>query len=561
MRKFKCTGIRMSDENMQNDLKNEVLEAAHTMAYILPLQRKDKIMNSAVEVAKTSDQHAIDVDTDIMKFDRNSAHNRTYENKLYGRYKPKGILCFGQRKEIRSELQSFLMTSCNSDEKTIGTKIILTTAKSPSYGGNCMPSNAESSLNWKCDNALGDQNHKTKSILCILKSSEKPMSNQLENVHDNDNEDQSTIKPGTRKDNGEKAIRFAEQDTPSYNNAYNDQRTHINKRSSNCRPSYSKQIEMDTIQKLRCVSKSYCSVSAGDVCSGRGVDERIIHTLLKSNTRIINTNRNQFASQCNPSDFNSFNENVGSQPKDTGSRHQNCTRDNEKCTKEPIVETLRSGKEGNYRATTNILKDGDYEQCKDENCSGAFLVETANRQTKYRAKNEERKKCLIAKTRKGHKQRGGARSPKSNVRRRRIESSNSVSEIMSWASGTVHNGRIHHPEVGYLIHPSYFSNNHGRQTLCSYRKKCSHQPACRDIRALMAARSYMENRDHLSYRDIEAVWGVSRSTVQRKTTILKSISQSTLNKLYEQIGWNNNKTTHKTTLFKDSNKIDLIGEE
>lgn len=574
--RINCTKISMSDEDMQNDLRNEVLEAAHTMAYILPLESNDEILNSIVKVAKPSDQYAIDVDTDIMKFDRKSAHSRTYENKSNGRFKQKHNLCFGQTKRTRRELQSFLMTPCSSKEKTVGKKMKFSAAKSPLYEGLYTPSNAESCVNWQCGNAFEDPNHKTKSNLSVPKSLERPTSNAKENKHDSGNEDQSTIKPDRRKDNGENAIyrnltntnnanNFVEQGDPSSNKAYNDQSNNINARSKNNTPSYLKQIQMDSIQELRCISKNCCSISAGDGCEGKVEDEKIIHSLLKSSTRSINPHRNQFASQCISSDFSLFNSNAGSQPEDIESRYHNCRLDNGKCKKEPNVVTLSSGfplgKEGNDRGATSISYDDDYEQSNEGNCINALLTETANRQAKYLAENEGRKKYFITKTQKGHKQRGGARSPKSNVRRRRIEGSNSVSEIMSWASRTVHNGRIYHPEVGYLIHPSYFSNNHGRQMLCIYGKKCSHKPACRDIRALMAARSYMENREHLSYRDIEAVWGVSRSTVQRKTTVLKGMSQAKFDKLYEQIGWKNKKTTQKTNSFNESNKIDNIDKK
>ena len=141
------------------------------------------------------------------------------------------------------------------------------------------------------------------------------------------------------------------------------------------------------------------------------------------------------------------------------------------------------------------------------------------------------------------KQRGGARSPKSSFRRLRIDGSRSVSETMDWAYKDVSHGHIRHPEVGYLVHPSYFDHKFGRERLCPYGKRCAHRPDCNTIRVLMASRAYMQNTQNLSYRDVEAVWGVSRSTVQRRTDSLRNMPTPERDELYQQFGWENKYTS------------------
>lgn len=146
------------------------------------------------------------------------------------------------------------------------------------------------------------------------------------------------------------------------------------------------------------------------------------------------------------------------------------------------------------------------------------------------------------------KKRGGARKPKSEERRQRIEHTKNARDIMSWSEyPRLKDGHIRHPEVGYMIHPSYFEQRR-HITLCPYRpssSSCKHEPLCKDVRSLMAARAYMENRDELSYRDVEAVWGVSRSTVQRQTTKLGRLPQKKREQLYHCIGWSFQPTTRR----------------
>lgn len=548
-------GITMSNVDMQN----EVLAAAHTMAYLLPLQRNDEELH-CVQVDGTSDQCAVVVGTDRIKFDRRGSFSRKYENKLNGSLKQKHTLCSGQRRKIGSELQSCLIKPCTPKEKIVTSKIEFPAEMFPSRKAPYNASNEDLCLNSQCYRELSNPNH-------IINS------NLSEYKHDHGNEYQSAMKPEysitiphTREKailnyrnltNTNKSIVFVKQGSPNSNKTYIGQCTSINVLPNNNTPNYLKQVQMDTIQEWRCISQNCCkieSISQGGGCKYKVIDERTIHSLLKSSTKNINRSGERLGTQC-ISSSNSFNDKVRSQYEDIGSRNHSCRLDNGKCKSGPTIVTLSTEKGGNDRVATNISNDGDCEQRNEGNFSNSLLTEPIKNQTKYRARNEESRKYLIAKTRTGHKKRGGARSPKSNVRRRRIEGSNSVSEIMSWASGTIYNGRIYHPEVGYLVHPSYFSSNHEPKVLCSYGKKCSHKPACRDIRALMAARSYMENRNNLSYRDIEAVWGVSRSTVQRKTTFLKSISQSTFDKLYQEIGWKNEKTTQKSNPSKQKDQI------
>lgn len=66
------------------------------------------------------------------------------------------------------------------------------------------------------------------------------------------------------------------------------------------------------------------------------------------------------------------------------------------------------------------------------------------------------------------------------------------------------------------MHPSFFDD--GEFSLCSYNERCVHERDCAQTRLNMAALSYMRNRNKTTYRDLELVWGVSRSTIQRKVS-------------------------------------------
>lgn len=80
------------------------------------------------------------------------------------------------------------------------------------------------------------------------------------------------------------------------------------------------------------------------------------------------------------------------------------------------------------------------------------------------------------------------------------------------------------PEGGYIIgrhgrwimHPTFYS------TLCTFTSTCDCEKSCPETRVLMAVKAY--NRNQGTFRDMEALWGVSRSTIQRRRATLRNRS-------------------------------------
>ena len=109
--------------------------------------------------------------------------------------------------------------------------------------------------------------------------------------------------------------------------------------------------------------------------------------------------------------------------------------------------------------------------------------------------------------------------------------------IPAWAQAKPLDGYIKHPVAGYVMHPSFYNNFHLQDCnliakhlhdgevddpLCSPRKQCIHVRDCFEIRVRMAVLSYLQN--NISYRDAEYIWGVSRSTIQRRKAMLEEVS-------------------------------------
>lgn len=92
----------------------------------------------------------------------------------------------------------------------------------------------------------------------------------------------------------------------------------------------------------------------------------------------------------------------------------------------------------------------------------------------------------------------------------RIGNEGREGKLAEWATRDATNGYIEHPEAGPMMHPSFYDN------LCPYPGHCIHDNVCWEIRVLMAVRNYNLSPSKTTYRDQELIWGVSRSTIQRK---------------------------------------------
>lgn len=91
----------------------------------------------------------------------------------------------------------------------------------------------------------------------------------------------------------------------------------------------------------------------------------------------------------------------------------------------------------------------------------------------------------------------------------------------SWLSNTVENGYIYHPRAGWIIHPSFYDDD---EPLCDAKAICRHERDCKEIRMRMAVFAYIraeQRNTPLSYREVELLWGVSHSTVQRRKLFME----------------------------------------
>lgn len=139
-----------------------------------------------------------------------------------------------------------------------------------------------------------------------------------------------------------------------------------------------------------------------------------------------------------------------------------------------------------------------------------FQPKTANRDYKlsngFRKYSTSMKKCLH--------------------RRSRIEYCRQRDGCFSWVNNEPVQGYIEHPDAKWLMHPSFFDD--GEFSLCLYNERCVHERDCAQTRLNMAAMSYLRNRYTTTYRDLELVWGVSRSTIQRKVSEIEETKKADL---------------------------------
>lgn len=109
--------------------------------------------------------------------------------------------------------------------------------------------------------------------------------------------------------------------------------------------------------------------------------------------------------------------------------------------------------------------------------------------------------------------------------------------IPAWASATPVLGYIMHPVAGLVMHPSFYDNRHLIEfstqpryiydgevdgPLCPVGMKCDHVKNCFEVRVRMAVFAYQ--RHHISFRDAEYIWSVSRSTIQRRKAAMEKQS-------------------------------------
>lgn len=95
-------------------------------------------------------------------------------------------------------------------------------------------------------------------------------------------------------------------------------------------------------------------------------------------------------------------------------------------------------------------------------------------------------------------------------RRRRVDPRVRSESPLAWLRQTPDRGYIKHPDAGWIKHPSRYSHS-----LCEYKKPCTHDPNCSDLRLEMAIETYSDHRSSIALRDVERLWGVSRSTISR----------------------------------------------
>lgn len=91
----------------------------------------------------------------------------------------------------------------------------------------------------------------------------------------------------------------------------------------------------------------------------------------------------------------------------------------------------------------------------------------------------------------------------------------------AWLNNTVENGYIYHPRAGWIIHPSFYDED---EPLCDAKAVCRHERDCKEIRMRMAVFAYIraeQRNTPLSYREVELLWGVSHSTVQRRKLFME----------------------------------------
>lgn len=98
---------------------------------------------------------------------------------------------------------------------------------------------------------------------------------------------------------------------------------------------------------------------------------------------------------------------------------------------------------------------------------------------------------------------------------------NDTKSAYGWLKNPVENGYIQHPRAGWIIHPSFYDED---EPLCDAKGVCTHRRDCKEVRMRMAVFQYIraeERKTPLSYREVELLWGVSHSTVQRRKVFMQ----------------------------------------
>lgn len=104
--------------------------------------------------------------------------------------------------------------------------------------------------------------------------------------------------------------------------------------------------------------------------------------------------------------------------------------------------------------------------------------------------------------------------------------------VSTWSFSPI-KGYIMHPTAGLLMHPSFYTHTPKEvhsgvmyepevdDPLCAPSAQCHHERDCFEMRVAMAV---MAHRRGASYRDAEVIWGVSRSTIQRRRVKMRGRS-------------------------------------
>ena len=84
---------------------------------------------------------------------------------------------------------------------------------------------------------------------------------------------------------------------------------------------------------------------------------------------------------------------------------------------------------------------------------------------------------------------------------------------LEWLDAEPIDGYLRHPTFGWVMHPSFYTDD---LTLCKDFLNCAqrHDRDCKEVRFSMAAQAHL--RYGISFRHLEKIWGVSRTTIQRR---------------------------------------------
>lgn len=123
-----------------------------------------------------------------------------------------------------------------------------------------------------------------------------------------------------------------------------------------------------------------------------------------------------------------------------------------------------------------------------------------------------------------HHQQEQLHSPLLHTKKRKQQQQQQLSNYSWLNKPCIENGYIFHPKAGWIIHPSYYNDD---EPLCNPKHPCHHKRDCKEVRMRMAVYQYIraeQTNTALSYREVELLWGVSHSTVQRRKLSMQSQS-------------------------------------